>query len=331
MDNFFSIYPRKNTPVKIVKNDIYVPELVDKFMLAFDYIDKKKKKITEITSRTDDYKYFTVPAPIGWYMSEKFDGQRALWDGEKFVTRGNSFSLPRVYPYVPKWFIALMPPGIALDGEFYISRNSFQDLGFLKSKIKKDEDIPFLDKKWVNIIYQVFDTPAPYGELPFEERMEKLSEIIYSRTKIWNIKKTNKCPMVMTKQIKITSEEQINNFYTDIVSQGAEGVMIRAPKIKYIPKRTRLMLKLKPEEEAECKVIGYKDGELKYKGMLGSFHCEMIPSGKTFYLSGMNDSLRKNYLKEVPLGTIITYKYSFLTNEGIPRHPRFKNVRWEFN
>ena len=36
-------------------------------------------------------------------------------------------------------------------------------------------------------------------------------------------------------------------YYDELVSNEAEGVMIRAPKIPYLPKRTKLMLKLKQE------------------------------------------------------------------------------------
>jgi ATP-dependent DNA ligase len=252
------VYPTINEPITVIKGDTYVPGLADKFMLAFDYYDKKTKKITEITSRTSDYQYSTgIPkAPIGWYMSEKFDGQRAMWDGSKFVTRGSANSFPRVYPYVPIWFIALMPPGIALDGEFFIKRNSFQEIGFLKSKLKKESDrkskdntILDLDKKWINIKYQVFDIPSNTNL--FEERMSILKELVKERCGIWKripfppYLNKEECPLIFTEQYLIKSEKNLDEYYSGIVSQEAEGVMIRAPKIPYIPTRTRLILKLK--------------------------------------------------------------------------------------
>ena len=66
--------------------------------------------------------------------------------------------------------------------------------------------------------------------------------------------------------------------------------------------------------------------------MLGAFECEMIPSGKTFFVSGMTDAIRSNYSNKKsewyhPKGTIITYLYTFLTNAGIPRHPRYLRIR----
>ena len=100
--------------------------------------------------------------------------------------------------------------------------------------------------------------------------------------------------------------------------------MIRAPKIPYIPGRTRLILKLKPEDDAECMIVGYKPGTGKYSNLLGAFEC--IQENKKFYISGMNDSIRKDYLKTHPFGTIITYKYTSLTDDGIPRFPRYYRI-----
>lgn len=339
------VYPNTGSTVKKSGCDSYVPELADALMLAFD-IDKGT-----ITKRMDDYtikeKYQVPEFPVGWYMSEKFDGQRALWDGEKFVSRGSKGSLPRVYPYVPLWFQALMPPGIALDGEFFTKRDSFQDLGFLRSKIKKASDVMDLDKKWVNIKYQVFDTPT---NEPFEKRLVELNKIINERCTVWTgiplppyINKYP-CPMVYTTQLKVTNQDQVDEFYSELISLGAEGVMLRAPKIPYLPYRTRFILKIKPSHDAECKIIGYKPGTGKYLGMLGAFECEMILNGKpesgpgnlpgpvkTFFVSGMTDVIRSNYSNKKsewyhPKGTIITYLYTFLTKDGLPRHPRYLRI-----
>jgi DNA ligase-1 len=326
------VYP-ENTKTTSDSEYTHVPGLKDHFMLANKYT-----KDLIISKRSSDYSIMqanSIPQPpIGWYMSEKFDGQRALWDGQKFVTRGSASSLPRVYPYVPVWIIALMPPGIALDGEFFTKRNSFQEIGFLRSKLKPEKERKKgdkqqidLDKKWNSIIYQAFDL---ISDEPFEKRQERLQKIISERSQIWNkidlppYLKKGDCPLVLTKQYRIESEAQMNEYYTDLVSHDAEGVMIRAPKCPYIPKRTSLMLKIKPEEDSECIIIGYKPGEGKYSGMLGAFKCN--DSGKIFFVGGMDYTIRANYHKTHPIGTKITYKYTFLTDDGIPRHPRYKGI-----
>ena len=360
------VYPEENTPFKKTGDDIHVPGMKDKFMLAEKgFIDQKTGEPVLITPRMGDYRYIKEYSikqpPIGWYMSEKFDGQRAIWDGEKFVTRGSSSSNPRVYPYVPIWFVALMPPGIALDGEFFIGRGKFSETtSILKTKLKdeskrskRDNSKRDLDKRWINIKYQIFDMPS---DDPFETRLEALSNLISERCKVWKLidlppyLKKGDCPLILTKQYQIKSIDKLYEYYDELVSNEAEGVMIRAPKIPYIPKRTRLMLKLKPEEDAECMItehdangnyIGHTPGKGQFEGLLGSFTCRMLtPKGRLtdtyFSVGGMKRSIRVNYKNPKspeyhPEGTVITYKYTELTPDGVPRFPRYKGIRYDFN
>jgi DNA ligase-1 len=272
-------------------------------------------------------------------MSEKFDGQRAVWDGKKFISRGSSTGHPKVYSYIPIWFSALMPPGVALDGEFFIARDSFSETtSVLKKKLKpenqrakKDISQMDLDKLWTKVKYQVFDTMSTTDEL-FEERQTKLKEIVSERCKIWKdlslpgYLKKGSCPLVLTQQFLIKNQNDINKFYTALTDEKAEGVMIRAPGIPYIPRRTKFILKMKVEDDAECIIKGpHKPGEGKYSGMVGSFRCQLVenqkPIEKYTYLSGITDEVRK---KGIPDGTLITYTLNGYTSDGLPRHPRFK-------
>lgn len=55
----------------------------------------------------------------GWWMSEKLDGVRCWWDGERFISRlGNEFR-------APKWFTEGLPK-TNLDGELWMGRKLFQ-------------------------------------------------------------------------------------------------------------------------------------------------------------------------------------------------------------
>jgi len=314
----------------------YVPGL--EVMTGFNYNDREIKSGRDRVVKDQ----FKVPnAPVGWWVSEKFDGQRAVWDGEKFISRGGSGD-PRVYPYIPRWFTALMPPGIALDGELFMARNSFSaTTSILKTKLKpeserksKDPSQEELDIRWMNIKYIVFDV---INDFIYEKRKEMLKEIVKEREKVWKEMSIpfyltkGPSPLVFTEQFKITSEKQLIELYNKLVSEDAEGVMIRAPGIPYIPRRTKLMLKMKLEEDSECRIIGYKPGEGKYKSLLGSFYCKDLVSGNNFYIGGMDDNIRKNYLSTHPIGTVISYQFNGKTADNIPRHPRYKGIRPEFN
>jgi DNA ligase-1 len=316
-------------------DDYYAPGL--KVMTGESFRDR------EIGRRSEDAKLkerYNVPdAPFGWWVSEKFDGQRAVWDGEKFISRGATTGEPRVYPYIPRWFVALMPPGIALDGELFMERNSFNaTTSILKTKLKpenqrskKDPTQEQIDLRWSSIKYVVFDIII--SDLLYEERKEILKKLVIERCKVWNLisvpvyMKKPKCPLVFTEQYLIKSEQQLMDIYDKLINEGAEGVIVRAPGIPYIPKRTKMMLKMKLVDDAECRIIGYKPGEGKYTSLLGSFHCEDIKSKSQFYLGGMTDTIRTNYLQTHPIGKILTYTFNGITPDGLPRHPRYKGIR----
>lgn len=50
--------------------------------------------------------------PVGWWMSEKFDGVRGLWTGTKMMSRSGA-EIP-----LPDTFRALLPKDMEVDGEF---------------------------------------------------------------------------------------------------------------------------------------------------------------------------------------------------------------------
>ena len=76
-----------------------------------------------------------------WYMSEKLDGVRCIWDGNKMLSRyGNVFNPPNYYcKYFPK---------IVLDGELFVGRKSFSEtISIVKRKEPHDG--------WKKILYLV--------------------------------------------------------------------------------------------------------------------------------------------------------------------------------
>jgi DNA ligase-1 len=268
-------------------------------LLAKEYIDKDGKRSKDV---------------IGWWASEKYDGYRAIWNGKYFVSRnGNRYE-------VPNWFKNLMPPGIALDGEFWLGRGKFQDCGIFRKKIPDDNQW-----KRSGVMYNVFDLPA--SNKPFEDRMTELERIVRKQCK-----NVPNCPLVYTQQVKIKSISELDKMFNDVIKKGGEGLMIRKPGSKYEQKRSSTLLKYKQFGDTECKIIGYKDGTGKYAGMLGSFTCELLKgSKKHFNVSGMNDCIRKTYKKTHPIGTIITIIFNEKTNDGIPRFPRYLRKRDDAN
>ena len=307
-------------------------------MLAHNLYETSGKRKGKMTNMPRGYK--GDPPIKGWLASEKLDGIRCIWTGEHLLTRqGKKFN------FVPEWFLGKLPKGLPLDGELWCGRgiknyqyiagiSSWGGITFLnkleeaqkkpdsKKSKKVLEKYKELDKKWKNVTFQVFDSPV--SDIPYEERIKL-------------VKSKLKNPLKLVKFFKIKSEEQLQEYYDNIITLEGEGVMIRAPGSPYEEKRSRLLLKMKPIEDSEGQIMEYKEGEGKYKGLLGSFICQMIEKGKpvflesgepkTFCISGMDDSVRKNYKSTHPIGTLITYTYSQLTGDGYPRFPRYKGIR----
>jgi len=294
------------------------------FMLANEY--HKGMTLSKDTSP------YSTP-PLSWYMSEKYDGYRARFNSKdrSFYSRQNKlFSSP-------EWFRYSIPEDVCFDGELWAGRENFQLMGVVRKKIPIDEE-------WMNIQYIVYDLPTLNES--FETRYQKLQTIVADANKRWNrVRKeleyplnTLECPLVLATQIKITSEPMMESYYQKIIQEGGEGIMIKHPLSEYSNGRTSMMLKYKPTFDAEAIIIDYKEGCGKYKGMLGGFICQPLLNHGTyssldtdeshiFSMSGMDDSIRKNYKKTHPVNTIITYEYSGITDGGKPRFARYLRKR----
>ena len=76
--------------------------------------------------------------PIGWFVSEKFDGYRARYMGEEpekvFLSRQNKLF------YSPQWFKDAMPD-VNLDGELWVGRDNFQEMGVVRQKNPAEDNI----------------------------------------------------------------------------------------------------------------------------------------------------------------------------------------------
>ena len=300
-----------------------------------------------LTIKKDNSKYATPPK--GWYMSEKFDGYRALFcyemvDGKpvgKFYSRNSkSFN-------APDWFLESMPPpnllgDKILDGELWAGRDNFQLMGIVRKKVPVPEE-------WLNIQYQVYDITN--GEGGFVERLKELKRIVNFTIKSWSLRLKNEefyipddtniePPLIFAQQKRITGEKMMKEFYQDIIDNGGEGIMIKHPLSAYDNGRSSYMLKFKPAFDREAVIIDYKmgDPDSKYKGMLGSFICRPLKNHDTymsidkddnhiFTLSGMDDKIRKNYLRTHQKGTIITFECSGFTDKGVPRFGRYLRIR----
>ena len=233
----------------------------------------------------------------GWVMSEKLDGIRAYWDGERMLSR-QGYEIN-----APQWFTKGYPD-FAIDGELWSGRGEFETV----SSIVRDT-VP--GEGWRRVKHHIFDVPEAKGDL-----LQRLAML-----------EACKSPYIQViEQIPIKDKAHLRRFFQTVIDQGGEGIVIRDPQAPYIKQRTPRALKYKPFHDAECTVVGYKQGKGRLEGLVGALECQ-TEDEKHFYIgSGLSDKERKTPPK---IGARVTYRYQGLTKYGKPRFPVFVRLREE--
>ncbi len=255
------------------------------FLVASLYA--QKPVLLLLNKYTDDINVTT------WYMSEKLDGVRAYWDGEKLISRnGKIFKAPQFFT---KDFLR-----IELDGELWTKRGEFSRISsIVNTKLSKLE--------WKELTYNVFEVPNAVGTL--KERLSVVKKSKYIR---------------VIKQIKVKNKKHLDAFLKSVEKKGGEGIVVRDGNLAYYTGRNNNALKVKSYIDEECKVLGYNRGSGKYENMLGSLNCKMDNNQIVKIGTGFSDKQRRN---PPEIGAIITFKYYGLTSKGNPRFPVFLRIR----
>ena len=238
-----------------------------------------------------------------YWVSEKFDGVRAQWDGRTLRFRGGG-----IVP-APAWFTASFPT-VPLDGELWIARDRFDALSGTVRKIEP------VDAEWRQVRYLIFELPGAAGD--FSQRVRQMRAIVAQAGVPW---------LEAVAQARVADKAELMQRLDAVLRAGGEGLMLHRADAPYQTGRSDVLLKLKPWLDAEAVVVGYVPGNGKYQGMTGALHMEM-PGGKRFRIgSGLSDALRR---QPPPIGARITYRYQQLTKNGVPRFPRYLRVREDF-
>jgi len=244
-----------------------------------------------------------VSLPDYW-ASEKYDGVRGYWDGEKLLTRGGE----RVA--APAWFTAGWPK-VPMDGELWAGRGQFAKA--LSTVRQQTPD----DAAWRTMRFMVFDLPAQGG--PFNERIPALNGLVSQIDQRW---------VQGVTQVKLANQQALQSLLVKTVNLGGEGLMLHRGASLYKGQRTDDLLKVKTHEDTEARVIAHIPGQGKYAGVLGALLVELPEAdgkpGQRFKLgSGFSDAQRQN--PPAP-GSIVTFRYRGLNDSGIPRFASFMRV-----
>lgn len=235
-----------------------------------------------------------------YWVSEKYDGVRAYWTGKHLVTRaGNTI-------HAPEWFTRDWPAE-PLDGELWAGRGRFEQVTATVRDLEPDE------QAWRHIRFMVFDLPEHGGD--FSARLQALQSLIASTHIAWLREVT---------QSRVTDDAALHLQLKAIAAAGGEGLMLHKEDSLYRAERNDDLLKLKPYQDADARVIAHLPGQGKYLGMLGSLLVR-TDDGLEFRIgTGFTDEQRRH---PPAIGSMVTYSYHSETARGIPRFARFLRMR----
>jgi DNA ligase-1 len=155
-------------------------------------------------------------------LTEKYNGIRALWNGEFFFIkdgRGNPLGFPVLVP--PQWFTSQLPSDIYLDGELWCGYNAFDQLQAILYNNRKPAEAA-----WNQIQYIVFDSPdLTLRDKPYAERLRLLGSRIKAGQQHTKLIVADSCK----------NHEHLQRFFKDVVERGGEGVVLRHATDPYIP------------------------------------------------------------------------------------------------
>jgi len=235
-----------------------------------------------------------------YWVSEKFDGVRGYWNGHQLLTRGGTIV------HVPAWFTKNWPK-TPMDGELWAGYGRFERASAIVRTAEAD------DPGWHEMSYRVFDLPARGGD--FDARVPAIRAVVAAIGDPW---------VVAIRQFHVQNETQLYAALERVVGKGGEGLVLHRGDVPYRAGRGVGLLKLKPYEDAEARVVAIRPGRGRLKGMMGSIEVR-TPDGRRFAIgSGFSDEQRA---QPPAVGSWVTYRFNGLTGNGLPRFVRFLRMR----
>ena len=266
-------------------------------LATFPFLTHVQAKSTGVQLASD---WSPGRSPQGFLVSEKFDGVRAVWDGQQLRFRsGRAIA-------APDWFVGALPDH-PLDGELWLGRGQFDRLSGVVRQQSPHE------AGWRALRYLVFDAPGRDGS--FESRWQALGSVIAAANLPW---------LQRVEQFTVGDAAVLAQRLQAVVGLGGEGLVLHRTDALWQAGRSDALFKLKPEMDDEAEVIGYQPGKGRHAGLMGALVVRS-PDGVKFELgSGLSDAQRRD---PPALGSWVTYRYRDRTPSGVPRFATYLRAR----
>lgn len=292
------------------------------------YKKKKKEKYKESINDIDvktfispmraknykDYKDSINIYTSDWIAQTKYNGMRCVATKDGLFSRSGEpiISTPHIHEALKPIFEKY--PDVFLDGELF-NNDLRTQLNEIIKLCRKTVNITPEDllKSEQMVRYYVYDVGGPYYSKEF-----------YPTRKAFVNAVVNIYPYVkFVENYTFSNEEELQSIYQKLVADDQEGIMLRKLSAPYQNKKTKDMLKLKPEDDDECDIISVHDADGNWSNKAKSFTVKW--KDKIFDVSFKGSMPEAEIVwneQDKWIGTRKTFKYNGLTGLGVPNFGR---------
>lgn len=252
-----------------------------------------------------------------WAIQVKFNGNRCVATKEGLFTRKgeNYVATPHIESSLKSFF--QKHPNAVLDGEManYELRQQLNELNKLIRRTVNitDDDLKKSEKMVKFYIYDGYGFGDLEESASYDIRKEWIDKNIIGKYDY----------IEEVKSYPISCEKDLNEKYNSFIDDGEEGAILRKMDEGYQHKRTKFLLKVKPEDDDEAVILDIIEGKGNWTG-----------TGKTITLKWQGkqfDATFKGtqeqgtqFLKDKKkwIGKEVTFLYNGLTGLGTPNYAR---------
>ena len=311
----FSLYKNKmKSSSECLSSDMPLPMLV-----------KKIGETRDATLTESDFQK-------GVFVERKYDGYRSIvakLKDQMVIYSRTAIEYTGLDKICNDVKVLLGDCNLYIDGELYSHNTSLQDIS---AKVRNGKSIT-LDKSDIKLyIFDCYDPNHPL--LPQKDRKEILNRLFSTAVNSLD-------SLVLVESIVTYSDGDLEELYKKYVNEGYEGAIIRKSDSIYEPSinnhHSSHVLKMKPYNTAEYKIIGYTGG-LKGKDtgalifIMETSDCNPFNAVPSMTLKERK-SLYKTFQEQTDIfdkeykGKMATIQYSIISRLGVPQQPKFITVR----
>lgn len=270
-----------------------------------------------LAKELDDY-IEKIDFTKGVLVQNKYNGARCvatLEDGE-VVLKSRKGELWVSVPHINKdleSFFAKFPDAV-LDGELY-NYDLREKLNELMKLVRKTKDISAEDlrKSEQMVRFYVYDGYNNNSDTSYSVRKAWIDETVPKYSKHYRKVKTT----------LVYSMKDVDKIYETFLADGEEGAIIRVADSPYEHKRSKFLLKYKPEDDDEAVIVDLIEGTGNWSNTAKTATLKW--KGKTFdatFLKSYELGVERLKNKKDWIGKTVTFLYTGLTGLGTPNYAR---------